>query len=134
MGAIGTLSCFLRVCSTLRFTQIRNHHPYNLALCGALVRVRCLRIYVKRDPAVRVPQKLLDRLHIFPIRLEQCTKAVTEGMPADSFVNACRFCYRPDVPIHQIVWPVGLLPLHGRTGKDPIILYPAVSRAKSLER
>jgi hypothetical protein len=30
------LSCFLRVCFILRFTQVWNHHPYNLALSGSL--------------------------------------------------------------------------------------------------
>ena len=55
MGAISTLSRLLRVRFTLRLTQIRNHHPYNLALCGALVRGRGLRVHVKRDPAVGVP-------------------------------------------------------------------------------
>jgi|HubBroStandDraft_2_1064218.scaffolds.fasta_scaffold1086792_2 hypothetical protein len=70
MGAISTLPRNLRVCITLRFTQIRNHHLYNLALCSALVRVRRLRVHVKRDPAVCVPQKLLDGLHIFPVRLQ----------------------------------------------------------------
>ena len=66
MGAVSTLPYLLRVCRTLRFTQIRNHHPYNLALCSSLMRVRRLRVDVKRDPAIRVPQKLLYRLHISP--------------------------------------------------------------------
>ena len=59
------------MCFTLHFTQIRNHHPYNLALRGPLVRVRRLGVNVKRDPAVGVPQELLYGLHIFPVRLKQ---------------------------------------------------------------
>ena len=35
MGAISTLSANLRVCVTLRFTQIRNHHPLQPLLCAA---------------------------------------------------------------------------------------------------
>src|SRR6202453_453724 len=38
MGAIRTLSSNLRVFFTRPFTQIWNHHLYNLALCGSLVR------------------------------------------------------------------------------------------------
>jgi hypothetical protein len=122
MGAIGTLSCFLRVCSTLRFTQTRNHHPYNLALCGPLVRVRRLRVNVKRDPAVRVPQELLYGLNIFPIRFEQCAKAVTEGMPADSFVNTVRFRNRSDMPLDKVVRPIRLFPPHDLAGEDIIVI------------
>ena len=55
MGAISSSSNILRVCFILRFTQIRNHHPYNLALCGALVRTHRLRVDIKRDPAIGVP-------------------------------------------------------------------------------
>ena len=113
MGALSTLAYLLRVCSILRFTQIWNHHPYNLALCSSLMRVRRLRVDVKRDPAIRVPQKLLYRLHIFPIRLQQSAEAVTEGMPADSFVNAVCFRNRPDMPLHEVVRPIRLFPPHG---------------------
>ncbi len=52
------------------------------------MRVRCLRVHVKRDPAVRVPQELLYGLHIFPIGLEQCPEAIAEGVPTDVLVNA----------------------------------------------
>ena len=34
MGAISTLPLDLGVFFILRLTQIRNHHPYNIALCG----------------------------------------------------------------------------------------------------
>ena len=42
-------------------------------------------------------------------------------MPTDSYLDAGFLCHGPDVSLHQIVWPVGLLSLHGRTGKDPIV-------------
>jgi len=45
----------LSVFFILHFTQIWNHHLYNLAPCGSLMRIRGLRVYVKRDPAIRVP-------------------------------------------------------------------------------
>ena len=86
MGAISILPCRLWVFFILRFTQIRNHHPYNLALCGPLVRGRRLRLHLKRDPAVRVPQKLLDRLHIFPVGLQQCAEGVAEGTPPGELI------------------------------------------------
>ena len=55
MGAISTLTRDLWVFFILRFTQIRNHHPDNLASSGSLVRGRRLRVHLKRDPAVGVP-------------------------------------------------------------------------------
>jgi len=55
MGAISTLHRDLWVFFILRFTQIRNHHPDNLALCGALIGTHCLRIDIQCDPAVGVP-------------------------------------------------------------------------------
>ena len=55
MGAISTLPRDLWVFFILRFTKIRNLHPDNLALCGALIGTHCLRINIPCDPAVRVP-------------------------------------------------------------------------------
>jgi hypothetical protein len=57
--------------STFGFALIRHHYPYNLALRSSLVRVHGLRVNLQRDPAVGVPQELLDRLHIFPVRPQQ---------------------------------------------------------------
>ena len=54
MGAIRTLTTILRVFNTLLLTQIRNHHPDNLALCGSLVRVHRLRVNIESYSAVRV--------------------------------------------------------------------------------
>src|ERR1035438_3698440 len=51
----------------------------------------------------------MDGLHILPVRLQQSSEGVAEGVPTDSFVNAGRSCDMPDVPLHQIVRPVGLL-------------------------
>jgi hypothetical protein len=55
MGAIRMHSCKTRVRITPHFTQIGNHRLYNLALCGSLMRVHGLRVYVERDPAVGAP-------------------------------------------------------------------------------
>ena len=55
MGAISTLPPILRVFFIRHFTQIRNHHPHNLALRGPLVRSRRLRVDVKGNPAVGMP-------------------------------------------------------------------------------
>jgi hypothetical protein len=78
------------VCFTLRFTQIWNHHPDNLALRGSFVRGHGLRINLKRDPAARVPQQFLNRLDILSVRLQQRPESVPESVPADSSVNAVR--------------------------------------------
>jgi hypothetical protein len=59
-------------------------NPYNLALCGSLVRVYCLRVNVERDSAVRVPQELLYGLHVFPIRLQQRVEGVEESVLGDA--------------------------------------------------
>jgi hypothetical protein len=55
IGAISTLPLVLRVFCILRLTQIRNPHPYNLALCGPLVRGRRLPVDLKGNPAVGMP-------------------------------------------------------------------------------
>lgn len=47
---------------------------------------------------------------------------MAEGVPADAFVNVVCFRNRPDMALHQIVRPVWLLPPHGLTGKDIIVI------------
>ena len=55
MGAISTLPLDSGVFFILRLTQIGNHHPYNLALCGPLVGGGRLRVDLKGNPAVGMP-------------------------------------------------------------------------------
>jgi hypothetical protein len=83
MGSITTLLSILRVYGTLRFTQIRHHLLYNPALCGPLVGRSRLRVKVKCDAIIRGSQKLLYRLHIFSVRLQDRAEGMTEGVPAD---------------------------------------------------
>ena len=54
-GPLRSDASFLRVHLTRVLTHARNHHPYNLALCGALIGAHCLRVDIQCDPAVRVP-------------------------------------------------------------------------------
>ena len=100
MGAVSTQASKLRVRFILRSTQIWDHHSDNLALCGSLLRGDGLRVHLQRDPAVRVPQELLDSFHIFPIRLQQRAEGMTEGVPTDALVNAVGFGHRPDMTLH----------------------------------
>ena len=76
----------------------------------------------QRDPALSMPQELLNGLYIYPVRLQQRAEGMAEGVPADVLGNAGLTCHRPDIPLHEIVWSVGLFPLHARTGKDPVTL------------
>jgi len=49
-------------------------------LCAApLGRVHCLCVNVKGDPAVRISQELLNGLHVFAIRLQQCAEGLAEA-------------------------------------------------------
>ena len=64
MGAVRVLPPILRVFFILNFTQIWNHHLHNLALCCPLVRVHRLCVDIKRDPAIRVSQELLNGFDI----------------------------------------------------------------------
>jgi len=61
-------------------THARNHHPYNFALCRPFVRGHCLRVYVKRDPTVCVPQKLLHGFDVLSVCLQQRAEGVAKGM------------------------------------------------------
>jgi hypothetical protein len=100
----------------------RDHHLYNLALCGSLVRVHRLRVNVERYSAVRVPQEFLNRLDIFSIRLKQSAEGVTESMPADLLVNAICLRNWPDMTLHEIVGPIGLPSPHRLAGEDVIVI------------
>jgi hypothetical protein len=50
------------------------------------------RINVKRDATIRVSQKLLYRLHIFSVRLQDRAEGMTEGVPDDVLVDADLAC------------------------------------------
>jgi hypothetical protein len=86
----------------------RNHHPYNFALCRSLVRGHCLRVNVKRDPTVCVPQKLLHGFDVLSVCLQQRAEGVAKGMPTNVLGDTSLLCDRLDVPLHEIVWPIGL--------------------------
>jgi len=62
---------------------------------GQFVQGHSLHVHLQRDPAVGVLHKLLDGLHIFPVRLQQGAEGVSEGVPVDAFVNAVRSSNRP---------------------------------------
>jgi len=80
----------------------------------------CLRVNLKRDPAGSVPQKLLNGLYVFSIRLQKSSEGMAEGVPTDLFMNARLSCHGSDVALHQVVRPVGLLSLHDGTCENPI--------------
>jgi len=98
----------------------RNHHPYNFALRRSLVRGYCLPVYVKRDPTVSVPQKLLHGFDVLSVCLQQRAEGVAKGMPTNDLGDTGLLRNRLDVPLHEIVRPIGLLASHGRTGENPI--------------
>ncbi len=62
--------------------------PYILALYGSLIRVHALPVYVEGDPAVRVPQELLYRLHIFLVGLQPHPAFATTPLRHGGFVQA----------------------------------------------
>jgi hypothetical protein len=74
LGSITPAAYQKRVSFNLSLTHVGHHHPYNLALCGSLMRVHGLRVHVESDPAVGVPQELLYRLHISPFAFSNVPK------------------------------------------------------------
>ena len=101
MGTVRSVLSISRILPRIHYAhvgtscaRVRNPHPYNLARCSSLVRGHSLRVNVKRDPAVCVPQKLLYGFDIFPIRLEQRAEGMTEGMPTDVLGDGSSICRR----------------------------------------
>jgi hypothetical protein len=98
------------------------------------MRVHGLRVHVKRDPAIRVPQELLYGVHIFPVCLQQSAEVVAESVPNDVLGNVGSACHRLDIPLHEIVRPIGLFALHARTGKDPVTFHRVRARTPPAQK
>jgi hypothetical protein len=55
------------------------------------MRGHSLCIHLQRDPAIGLPKELLDNLHIFLMRLQQCAEGMTEGVPTASLAGGREF-------------------------------------------
>ena len=85
--------------------------PSSLLPCSVqpLVRVRCLCVNIQRDPTVRVSQEFLNGFDILSI--QQCAEGMPESVPSDFLVNANCFRNWLDMPLHEVVRPIGLISL-----------------------
>jgi hypothetical protein len=68
-------------------SPLRQNHSNNPALRFSLCRRQCLRMSIQGDPAVRVPQRFLNDLHIFTIRFQLSRIAVPKRVPAKHLLN-----------------------------------------------
>jgi len=106
------MGAFLRLLMGLSSGRLRHDEDArHLQQCCTLRRHIALRVHVQRDPAVRVPQNLLDRLHVFLVSLHDGTERVAEDVPGDVLVDACLGCRRSHVIDHGRLGPVGRSPL-----------------------
>ena len=66
-------------------------HPDQLALGLALLRTDCLHVYVGRHLQTGVTKQLLHDLRVFPVRIQERSKRVSESVIRDVLGDLARF-------------------------------------------